>query len=434
MATTALPQMEDEEEEEGGGEEELLATPVQQVNTLMVCEVSPPSSGPHVQGEWPEGNWTGDMETEDHLNGERQLPGQEIRYLPYKDDSSAECTHAASSNTSWEDVITPTSRETEEQVSLSAEQRREETNSNTTSAVADASNGAEVVTGSLTHCTELQPNATETQHNSAPQSSEWADTIPQNTNRKGMVQEQVAVELSDSNIDTYRPDTEPAEALSERREHPAAAQSDLNQGFSTASGIKRAASEVLPSESQETEADQGSVDKMNSGYNSLSTKLTVMSLNPPKEDESRNRFRKVSLITEGTDGLSQDTAELTKTTTVTESNGEDLDSQYRWRNRFEDVSPYISQQPEYSSLSDSERYKVPDTDSSALPETTTYKLHSSTFSSTFSTPTSEEDFRLSSRLSEKTTVYLNHESEQEEVPKYVWRRSQLLQEEPAAPA
>lgn len=227
MATIAPSQMKDKEEEEEGGEEELLAAPVQQVNTLMVCEVSPPSAGPHVQGEWSEGNWTGDLETEAPLNGERQLPGQEIRYLAYKDGSSAECTHAASSNTSWDDVLTPTSRETEQQVSLSAEQRGEETN---TSVAADDSTGAEVVTGALTHCTELKSNATVTQHSrlDSPQSSEWADPIPQNTNRKGTVQEQVAVEMSDS--DAHRPDTEPAEALSERREHPAAAQSDLNQG------------------------------------------------------------------------------------------------------------------------------------------------------------------------------------------------------------
>lgn len=200
------------------------------------------------------------------------------------------------------------------------------------------------------------------------------------------------------------------------------------------SSFPTASSEVLASESQETEADQGLFDKMSSGYSSLSTKLTVTSLSPPKEDESRNRFRKVSLITEGADSLSQDTVELTKTTTVTESDGKDLDSEYRWRNRFEDVSRYISQKPECSSWSDSESCTVPDTDSCALPETTTYKPHSNPFTSTFSSPASEEDYGLSSRLSEKTTVYLTDEIKQEEEPKYEWRRSWLLQEEPAAPA
>ncbi|XP_071355714.1 beta/gamma crystallin domain-containing protein 2 [Trachinotus anak] len=171
---------------------------------------------------------------------------------------------------------------------------------------------------------------------------------------------------------------------------------------------------------------------MNSGYSSLSTRLTVKNLSPPKEDDSKSRFRKVSLITEG-DSLSQDTVDLTTTsTTVTESNGTDVGLEYRWRNRFEGVSQYKPQQTEDSSFSDSLSYRMSNTysssSSSALPEATAYKPFSNTFSS--SPPSPEERFTLSDR----TKVYLSHESEPEAVPKYEWRRSLAGQEGPAAPA
>uniref|UniRef100_A0A3B4YJQ8 Beta/gamma crystallin domain-containing protein 1-like n=3 Tax=Seriola lalandi dorsalis TaxID=1841481 RepID=A0A3B4YJQ8_SERLL len=444
MATTALPKIkeEGEEEEEDGRKEELLATPVQQVNTLMVCEVAPPSSEPHVRWGRSEGNWTVDLETEDHLNGEKKLPSQETRYPADKDIRSAECTHADSSNTREEDVITPTCREAEELVSLTADQRGEvskEAGGNaTTSAATDASTGAEVVTGVLTHCTELQSDATEIEHNRALQSNEWADTITQSTERKGTEQQQVAVELSNSsNTDTHPPDTEPAEALSERPEHPAEAQPDLNQGSLTVSSTNAAASEVSDSESQETKADQRSVDKMNSGYSSLSTKLTIKNLSPSREDDSKNRFHKVSLITYD-DDLSQDTVDFAKTISrETESNGTDLSSDYRWRNRFEGVSQYTPHQPEDSSFSDSLSHRMSDTYSSTSllsSEASTYKPHSDTFSSSFSSPTPDVHFTTGSMLSDRTTVYESHESEPEAEPKYEWRRSLVEQEEPAAPA
>lgn len=235
VATTALPQVKEEEEE--GRKEELLATPVQQVNTLMVCKVTPPSGEPHGQGEGSKGNWNEDFETEDHLNGAKKLPSHEIQYLAHKDSRSSEYIHAASSNTREEDAITPTFGEAEEQVSLTADKREGvskeslETNSKaTTSVVTGTSAGAEVVTGVLTQTTELQSGATEIEHNRAPQSSEWVDPITHSTDRNRTVQEQVAVELSALNAGTHHPDTEPAEALSETQEHPAEAQPDLIKG------------------------------------------------------------------------------------------------------------------------------------------------------------------------------------------------------------
>ncbi|XP_040910011.1 beta/gamma crystallin domain-containing protein 1-like [Toxotes jaculatrix] len=402
----------------------------------MVCEVAPPSSEQHAQGEWSERNWTADLETDDHLNGEKQLPSQDVQCLAYKDIKSSEYIHAAPSNTRED---TPTSKAAE--VSLTADKRGEvskesiDINSNATaSADTDTSAGAEVVTGILTHSTELQSDATETEHNRAPQSSEWVDTITQSTDRKRTVQEQVAVELSTSSADTHRPDTEPAETLSERHEHLAESQLDLNQRSLTASKANTAASE-----SQQTKADQESGDKMNSGYSSLSTKLTVKSLSPPKEDESK-RFYKVSLITQD-DSLSQDTVDSSNTsTTETESNGTDLGSKYRWRNRFEGVSQYKPQKTEDSSFSDSLSYRMSDSStsflstSSALPEATAYRHLSNTFTSSSSSPSLEEHFTLGNKLSDRTDVYVSHESDPAEEPKYEWRRSSVEQEEPAAPA
>ena len=230
VATTALPRRKEEGEE--GREEELPATPVPQVNTLVVCEVAPPSSELHVQGEWSEENWNEHLETEDHLCGEEQLPSREVQYLARKDLRGSVYAHAAPGNTREEDVSTPTIRRAEEQVSVTADKRGEAsgesagTNINaTTSAVTDTSAGAEVVGG-----TELQSDATETEHNRAKRSGEWVDTLTQSTDRDGTVQEQAAVELSTPDSDPRRPDTEPAEAPSERPEHPAEAQPDLNQG------------------------------------------------------------------------------------------------------------------------------------------------------------------------------------------------------------
>ncbi|XP_045915068.1 uncharacterized protein LOC123976765 [Micropterus dolomieu] len=216
-----------------GRKEELPATPVQQVNTLMECDFPPPSSKQHGQGEGSKGNWTEGLETEDHPYEEKQLPSQDVQYLAYKDIRRSENIH--SSHTRKEDIITSTFREKEMQVSLTtkADTSKESTKVNSyanTSAVTDTPGGVEVVTGTLTHSAELQSDATEAEHNRTPQSSEWVDTITQSTNGTRTVQKQVAVELSAPDTDTHCPDIEAAHTHSERLEHLAGAQPDLNQG------------------------------------------------------------------------------------------------------------------------------------------------------------------------------------------------------------
>lgn len=237
VARQEFPQGKQEGQEER--KEELLATPVQQVNTLMVCDFAPPSSEPHGQQEGPEENWREKLETEDHPNGEQQTPTQGVEYLADTDSWSSEHMRAAACHARAEDIITPSTREAEEQVSLITEadtrgkvsKECPEINGNAArSAVTDASGGVAVVSGPLTHSTELRSDATETEHNRAPQSSEWVDTITQSTDRIGAVPQQVAVELSDTETDAHRPSAKAADTLSESPEHPAGAQLKPIQG------------------------------------------------------------------------------------------------------------------------------------------------------------------------------------------------------------
>ncbi|KAG8005353.1 hypothetical protein GBF38_011369, partial [Nibea albiflora] len=414
-ASAAFPQEE--------RKEELLATPVQQVNTLMVCDFAPPSTELHVQGEGTGGNWNKELETEAHPNQGKQLLSQEIQYLAYKDIQSSECIHAASGNTT---MITPKfPRETEEQVAFTADADKRGEVSTETSCMTTAGAEREVFTGTLTHSSELQSDATEIEHNRAPRGSEWVDTITQSTET---TLQQVPVELSVPITHTCCPDTEVADTLSERGDHL-----QLNQGSLTASRTPTTASE----------ANQESVDKMNSGYSILSTRLSIKNSSPPKEDESKYRFRKVSLIGEaGTSEVSQDTVDFSTTnTTETESNGEDLGSEYKWRNRFEGVSQYKPYGTEDSSFSGSLTYRTSDIysstsplPSSVQPEAATCKYLDNTFSSASSSPAPEKHITLGNRLSDRTEVYLSRESEPAEERKDEWRRSLVQQEEPTAPA
>ena len=188
----------------------------------MVCEVAPPSSEPpHVQGVWSERNWTRHLETEARLSVENQLPSQETRYQVYGDERSPLCEPAAPCHTGGDDVITPTRRE--EQVSP-GEDERGEAGREINGAVADPSAGAEVVGP------ELQSDATEIEHDSDQQRSEWEDTITGSEDKKRTVPEQEGVELSTLSADTHPPDTEPAGESSEGHEHPAEAEPDRTPG------------------------------------------------------------------------------------------------------------------------------------------------------------------------------------------------------------
>lgn len=197
-----------------------------------------------------------------------------------------------------------------------------------------------------------------------------------------------------------------------------------------------ASSEVFASENQPTKADQEAVDNMNSSFNSQSTKLSVKNLSPPKEDDSKYRVLKLSLINEAdTTGVSQDTVDFNKTST-TESNTY-LGSELKWRNTFEGVSQYKPYRTEDSSSSDSLSYRMSGTSSTALPEATAYKHLGNAFSSSYSStlsPSPVERITLGNRLSDGTKVYLSQESEPAAEQQVEWRRGLVEREEPAAPA
>ncbi|XP_058474843.1 uncharacterized protein LOC131447238 [Solea solea] len=420
-ASRALPQIKEEEEEE---EEELPATPVRLVNSLKVCENAPPSSEQHVQGEWSHRNWTMDSETEGYLHGGKQLLSQETDCL--SDKHHSEYMHPASSNTKEDSETNPTSTETEKPFQ-SAESVESKSNTVTDMSVTEA----QVVTGFSTHNTELQSDATEIEDNRAPQSSEWVDTISRSADGGRTLHEQVTVELSSlvtADTGTLQPQPESQRegtSSSERHELLAQVQPNLQPGSSTDSRSDSAASG-----GQQTKADQKSVTKMSSGYSSLSTKLTINTSSPPKEDDFKQRFHKVSLIPEAG---SRDTVDFSGTSA--ESNGTVVGSEYRWRNRFDVASQYRPYNEEDSSDSPSYRTSsfTSSTSPSSLPGATSYSslLNSSSFSSS-----AEEHPTLGDRLSDKTRVYVSQESETAgEQPLGEWRRRSLVeQEEPAAPA
>ncbi|XP_036000710.1 LOW QUALITY PROTEIN: beta/gamma crystallin domain-containing protein 2 [Fundulus heteroclitus] len=117
-------------------------------------------------------------------------------------------------------------------------------------------------------------------------------------------------------------------------------------------------------------------DRMNSGFSSLST--TLKNSSPPREEEPKSRFHKVSLV-------------ATETSSRTEE--PDPEAEYKWKNRFQGLTQYNSSR-------------------SLLPD---------------SSPSSPSSSSAPSSLTDGS-VYLSPAGAGE------WRRSLLEEEEPAAPA
>lgn len=194
-------------------------------------------------------------------------------------------------------------------------------------------------------------------------------------------------------------------------------------------------SKVLALETPHTIANQESTDKMSVSYSSLSTTLFIKNVSLSKEDESKHRIHKVSLVNEAEPtNVNQDTVDFAKASS-TVSNGTSLSQEYKWKNNFNGVSQYKQSKAEDFSFSDTYSSTSPLSSFSALPETTAQKYLSKTFSSSSSSSTSsEENITLGNTLSDRTEVYLWHESEPAGEPKDEWRRSLVQQEEPSAPA
>lgn len=228
-ATAVDPQIKEEGEE--GRKEELLAPPVRQANTMMVCNFAPPSSELHGQVEGSRGNWTVDSETKERSKGESPIPSQVEETQVNKDFPSSGHERATSSYPKEEDAIAPITTEPQGHVSLIVD--ADETGGGSKESrevITDPAGTAEVVMGNVTHSAQLQSDSTEAEHNRVPLSTEWADTITQSPDRNITTPEQVPVEPSASNADTQHLDRGAAEDLSESCEHPQEAQPDPNEG------------------------------------------------------------------------------------------------------------------------------------------------------------------------------------------------------------
>lgn len=155
---------------------------------------------------------------------------------------------------------------------------------------------------------------------------------------------------------------------------------------------------------------------MNSGYSSLSTKLTFKNSSLLKETDSK-RLHKVSLISEAENTEANETDASTTSAAGTELNRAD----YKWKNRFEGVSQY--KPPRF----DESSYRMPES-----LETTANKYVGNTFSSlsSISSPTLEEHITPGNRLNDSKEVCLKGDFEQRDE----WKGSSLEQVEPVAPA
>ncbi|XP_077362514.1 uncharacterized protein crybg2 [Festucalex cinctus] len=329
-------------------EEELLATPVLQVKTAMVCEFAAPSS--NRKGEGADETWIKVIEAEEHLNEENQSLRDEIYYLPDRDMLGHKYLLQDNTRPEDKDLSTCELKEAGETLlSISdtiKEESQEPEHKSTSSRVADAV--------SSIFSTELESDASPIEHNRATQESEWVDTITESAGN-GIQQDQVAVELSDLQGGTHHPDRETTEELFGTQEHLPEV---IKQRTPTASF------EALHANKPKTNTDQEPDVKMNSGYSSLSTTLSMKNSPPDKLEESRYRFRKVSLVRDN--APKQDVVDFSGM----ESNGTSLATEHNWKtsSRFMPTEEPL--------LSDSPSYRLSDTSSStfssALPEATSY--------------------------------------------------------------
>ncbi|XP_061615340.1 uncharacterized protein LOC133470697 [Phyllopteryx taeniolatus] len=381
-------------------EEEFLVTPVLQVNTPLVCEFAAPSS--NLQGEGTDETWINVNETARNLNEE--LLSHEIYYLQDGDAQSPKYLPQNNTRLEVEDLSTREVREAEEKLLPIADPIGEEspehadTKIKTTKCANTESFGvADAATRLLMDNAELQSDSTTIECNRHPQQTEWVDTIAENAGN-GAQQEQVAVELPDLKADTHHPPNDATKELFWRQERLPEVQAALKQRSSTV------ASEAFNVNYPKTNADQESDDKMNPGYSSLSTALSMKNSPPDKLDESRYRFRKVSLVHPTDNATQQDAVDFSRM----ESNGMTLSTDHSWTHSFDGASRFMPK--EEPLFSDSPSYRLYDTSSSTystsfLPEATSYSYNSQ--SELGSSPTDYTDASCFTGVFKATLVELD---------------------------
>ncbi|XP_057684008.1 uncharacterized protein crybg2 [Corythoichthys intestinalis] len=307
--------------------EDLLASPVLQVKAPTVCEFAAPSGSR--QGEGIDETRINITETAE-LHQHKQPFSHDAFYPP---DRNVQSQYSLQTNVKPEDEDLSTLEFKETKNILIIPDNIEETSqeqacSDTESAVTENSS----------------VDGTPVEHNRLLRKSEWVDTI---TESAGVQPEQVPLALTDLKVDAHQPKTGATEELSYKQEH--------QEHWSSAE----------TSESLNANTPKTNTGKMNSGYSSLSTTISL----PDKTDDSRYRFRKVSLVHENDNASKRDVVDFS-------SNG----MEHSWKNTFDSVSRFSSKE-EPSILSDSSTYRRSDTSSSSytssvFPEATPYSYGS----------------------------------------------------------
>lgn len=163
---------------------------------------------------------------------------------------------------------------------------------------------------------------------------------------------------------------------------------------------KTPASEVSVEKKQSETAVVEPDDKMSSSFSSLSTTLSLKTPSLPTNEEAKYRFRKLSLVSKS-DESNQDTVDFKKTMTVIESSSTDLDSDYKWRQRFEGFSR-LNPFPDSIKASDVTVEPL-SSSATAFPEAKDYNR---TVSSAV-----EKDGTFSQTLSDRREIYVSSETE-----------------------
>lgn len=197
-----------EEGKETREEKLLLAKPVEQVNKRMVCDFVPPPAEIRGQLEDSQEFRASKLEREAPPKSEQLSSRQPLVYLTRR--------NCVSYDTRQEVIINDNSAEAKEQALITEEGGKGGRNADASCTTSAATDTAALVAASMTR-TGSAP-----QHNRAPQSAEWVDTITQNTGRIRNLQP-AALHLTDSlHVATTVPSGSP--------DPPAGAQRDPSPG------------------------------------------------------------------------------------------------------------------------------------------------------------------------------------------------------------
>ncbi|XP_077447029.1 uncharacterized protein crybg2 [Stigmatopora argus] len=308
--------------------EELPASPVPRVTTASVCEFATPSTSS--QGEGTDETRIKITETAE-LHQYKQPFGHDAFY---PQDPNRQSQHSLPSNPKPEkDSLSALQLKGTQGVFIIPDEI-EETGQEQTRADAECA---------LAESSAVEGSAAE--HNRLLRKSEWVDTI---TERAGVQPEQVELSPSDPKVDAHQPERGETEEPLDEREH------------------REHGSNAERSEALNANTPKSNGDKMNSGYSSLSVRISAKNSPPDKTDESRYQFRKVT----GAYGNDDDAGK--RGAVDFGRNGTELG----WKNTFDSVSRF-SPKEEPPILSYGSASRFPETTSSSygsslFPEAASY--------------------------------------------------------------